>query len=62
MEREVEALFRKSSYSQSNGGSCVEVGRGTHVLIRDTKQAGRVDRTVLEVSGDAWSKFTGGLK
>lgn len=62
MEREVSEKFRKSTYSGSNGGDCVEVGHGTHVLVRDTKEAGRNARTTLTVSPAAWSKFTAGLK
>lgn len=54
--------WRKASYSNGQG-SCVEVGndRG-HVLVRDTKQAGRRDRTTLAVSVGAWRAFLGKIK
>jgi hypothetical protein len=44
--------WRKSSYSGANGGDCIEVGEGRHViLVRDTK-----DRTgpVLRFSPAGW--------
>jgi hypothetical protein len=48
--------WRKSSYSSSNGGECIEVaGHARRVLVRDTKnRAG----TVLRFSPDAWKAFT----
>lgn len=50
--------FRKSSYSNSTGGDCVEIGDTAFgVLIRDTKQAHRDDRTTLTVTAEAWSQF-----
>jgi hypothetical protein len=50
--------WRKSSYSNSNS-NCVEVGQGTRVLVRDTR-----DRTglMLGFTPAAWRKFTGGVK
>lgn len=56
--------WRKSSYSNGNGGQCVEVGSGTDaVLVRDTKQA-RLDdaRTTLAVTPDAWRRFVSKIK
>lgn len=55
--------WRKSSYSNANGGDCVEVasGPGT-VLVRDTKQEGRGDRTTLAVAPGAWRRFTAKLR
>lgn len=50
--------FRKSSYSNSTGGECIEIGDApSGVLIRDTKQAHRDDRTTLTVTTEAWSQF-----
>ncbi len=55
------AEWRKSSYSGSNGGNCVEVaGHGRRVLIRDTRQA-KVG-PVLRFSPDAWRNFVGQVK
>jgi hypothetical protein len=54
------ATWRKSSYSGSNGGECVEVG-GHHgrVLVRDTKDR---QGPVLRVSPAAWRRFADGVK
>jgi hypothetical protein len=54
------ATWRKSSYSGSNGGNCVEVGGAAgNVAVRDTQdRAG----AVLTLSVDAWRAFAEGLK
>jgi hypothetical protein len=52
--------WRKSSYSTSNGGNCVEVGgQESRVLVRDTK-----DRTgpILRFAPDAWDRFAWQVK
>jgi hypothetical protein len=49
--------WRKSSYSGSNGGDCVEVADG--VMIRDTKDR---DGVALSIPAGAWEKFTASLK
>jgi hypothetical protein len=51
--------WRKSSYSGSNGGNCVETASGNGViLVRDT-----TDRTVtLNITADAWQVFVGTLR
>jgi hypothetical protein len=54
------ATWRKSSYSGSSGGNCVEVGTTAHVVIvRDT-----ADRSaaMLAISPTAWRDFTDALK
>ncbi|MDG9721205.1 DUF397 domain-containing protein [Streptomyces sp. DH41] len=55
--------WRKSSYSGSNGGECVEVavGRpaGAAVPVRDSKKP---DGPVVTVSAGAWSAFVDGLR
>ena len=51
--------WRKSSYSSSNGGACVEVGKDTVILIRDTTDR---DGRTLSFSTDAWTAFTGSLR
>ena len=54
------ATWRKSSYSSSNGGECVEVGNHqSRVLVRDTK-----DRRgpVLQVSPAVWRRFADRVK
>jgi len=60
METIDSAPWRKSSYSGTNGGDCVEAAdmRG-HVLVRDTTDRGGV---VLSISPDAWLRFTGTLR
>jgi hypothetical protein len=52
--------WRKSSYSGSNGGECIEVGiHHGRVLVRDTKdQAG----PMLQVSQAVWRKFADRVK
>ena len=53
--------WRKSSYSNANGGQCVETASGSNgtVLVRDT--ADRDGRT-LAFSAAAWQAFTGALR
>lgn len=57
-----DMTWRKASYS--NGGeNCIEVANSSGaVLVRDTKQAARPDRTTLSVTPGAWRAFTTGLK
>jgi len=52
--------WRKSSYSGSNGGECIEVGNDHgRVLVRDTKDR---QGPVLRVSPAAWRKFADRVK
>ena len=52
--------WRKSSYSDGNGGNCVEtVDRDGMVLVRDTADCGG---TTLSVPAAAWQRFTDALK
>jgi hypothetical protein len=52
--------WRKSSYSDSNGGSCVETACGAGViLVRDTTNR---DGAALTFATGAWAAFTAGLK
>jgi Domain of unknown function (DUF397) len=54
-------MWRKSAYSSSNGGNCVEVGQVTRtVAVRDTKQYGR--GPVLRFTPAAWRRFTDQVK
>jgi hypothetical protein len=46
--------WRKSSHSDANGGSCVEVASDNGVLIRDTTNR---DGFTLAISAGAWSAF-----
>ena len=52
--------WRKSTYSDANGGQCVEAasGRGS-VLVRDTTDR---DGGTLTLSAEAWQTFTDTLK
>jgi hypothetical protein len=52
--------WRKSSYSDGNGGSCVETasGDGT-ILVRDTTDR---DGGTLSFSAEAWALFTTSLR
>ncbi len=54
------ADWRKSSYSNGQGGDCVETASHSGlVMVRDT--ANRQGFT-LEVAAEAWAAFTNGLK
>jgi hypothetical protein len=59
MEGPNAVTWRKSSYSGSNGGQCVEIAAPGRVLIRDTgDRAG----AVLEFGPDAWREFAAKVK
>ena len=61
MDNRIDATgWRKSSYTTSNGGNCVEVGgQESRVLVRDTK-----DRSgpMLRFAPDAWCRFAERVK
>jgi hypothetical protein len=51
--------WRKSSYSDANGGQCVEVASEDAILVRDTaNRAG----PVLSVPAQAWQRFADTLR
>lgn len=52
--------WRKSTYSDTNGGACIECASdATSVMVRDTTaQAG----ITLSVSGAAWTAFLNTLR
>jgi hypothetical protein len=54
------ARWRKSTYSDGNGGSCVEVADGVPgvVPVRDSKVPGG---DVLVIGSAAWAEFIGAL-
>ena len=54
-----DVSWRKASYSGGANGSCVEVGRGDAVLIRDTTDR---EGFTLPVTPDAWRAFVAALK
>ena len=52
--------WRKSSFSDANGGQCAEVaGTGGAVLVRDTTDR---DGGTLAFTTDAWASFTASLR
>ena len=52
--------WRKSTYSDGNGGACVEVADGPDaVMVRDTTDRGG---TTLSIPADAWQRFAASLK
>jgi hypothetical protein len=60
-EPAVNPGWRKSSYSNNGGGTCVEAGHiPGAVLIRDTTQHGR--GPVLRVSAETWRAFTAAVR
>jgi hypothetical protein len=56
------ASWRKSSYSDGNGGNCVEVADGIPgvIPVRDTKLAS--DSPVLLIPAHAWRGFLTSLR
>lgn len=60
MERVTDIPWRKSSYSGSNGGGCVEIGgHDGRVLVRDTHDP---HGPVLRFSPESWRNFAGQVK
>ncbi|NGO41931.1 DUF397 domain-containing protein [Streptomyces ureilyticus] len=55
------AVWRKSSYSNSDGGNCVEVARNdpTIVPVRDSKH---LAAPALIIAAPAWTAFISHLK
>ena len=51
--------WRKSSYSSSNGGQCVEVGKDGVILVRDTTDR---DGRTIAFTIETWQTFVSGLK
>ena len=51
--------WRKSTYSDANGGDCIEVASADAIMVRDTTN--RVGM-VLTVPAEAWRIFTESLK
>ena len=52
--------WRKSTYSDANGGQCLETTSSHgHVLVRDTANR---DSGTLTFTADAWRKFTDAVK
>ncbi len=55
-----DAMWRKSSYSGSNGGTCVEVGTaGPAVAVRDSKDP---EGPMLAFATDTWKVFAEQVK
>ena len=55
----MDSIWRKSSYSGSNGGECVEVAAADAVLVRDTADRGG---PVLSFSAEAWRAFIAAIR
>jgi hypothetical protein len=55
----MEPAWRKSSYSDANGGSCVEVASADGVMVRDTTNR---DGGTLSFSALAWVQFAASLR
>lgn len=54
-----ESAWRKSSYSGTQGGNCVEVaGHDDMILVRDTKDRGHVQR----FTPASWRAFVAALQ
>ena len=55
----MDSSWRKSSYSGSNGGECVEVATAGGVVVRDTADRGG---PVLTFTAEAWRSFTATIR
>jgi hypothetical protein len=64
MEGVTDPRWRKSSYSGSNGGGCLEAADHPHgVMIRDTQDPRWPNGApVIAFSAKAWARFVQGLK
>jgi hypothetical protein len=51
--------WRKSSYSNANGGDCVEAASGDVIHVRDTTDRGGF---MLTVPASAWAAFLASLR
>jgi len=51
--------WRKSTYSDGNGGACVEVASADGVAVRDTTDR---DGATLAFSAGAWASFIARLR
>jgi hypothetical protein len=52
--------WRKSSYSDGNGGACVETASSDGmILVRDTTDR---DGVTVRVPADVWQRFTAALR
>jgi hypothetical protein len=55
----INAHWRKSSYSGTGGGQCVEVGQPAGIAVRDSRDR---DGTVLTFPTGTWQEFIRGIK
>jgi len=61
MEELDGAVWRKSTFSGSNGGNCVEVaGHDGYHLVRDTKDQGH--GPILRYTPSEWRAFISGVR
>ncbi|MEE1830113.1 DUF397 domain-containing protein [Streptomyces sp. SP17KL33] len=51
------AVWIKSSYSQGNGGDCVEVAPATHAALVPVRDSKNPDGPVLVINRPAWLSF-----
>jgi hypothetical protein len=58
-DRHMERTWRKSSYSDANGGQCIEVASEGVILVRDTTNR---DGGTLGFTATAWETFTASLR
>ncbi len=55
----MDRVWRKSTYSGSDDGSCVEVGQDGVILVRDTTDR---DGGSLAFTASAWRAFTAAIR
>jgi hypothetical protein len=60
MEDQIDARWRKSSYSGNGGGDCVEASSDrSRIMVRDTKNRGGA---MLRLTPAAWRRFANQVK
>ncbi|MGC4821058.1 DUF397 domain-containing protein [Micromonospora sp. DT63] len=60
METSDRLVWRKSSYSDNNGGACVEVAElDTSIEVRDSKNPGS---STLRFTRGAWTEFVRSIR
>jgi Domain of unknown function (DUF397) len=56
---DIDPQWRKASFSGGANGSCVEVGNGNGVLVRDTTDR---DGGTLSFTATAWAEFVNSIR
>jgi Domain of unknown function (DUF397) len=55
----MDSAWRKSTFSDANGGGCIEVATNGVVLVRDTTDR---EGGTLNFSAEAWTEFVATIR